>query len=87
MLCPHCGAEDCKREKCLQASARLSTLVTITRGLPNIRKPQREQDRVRKSSTYRLLPVVRERIRRAAEREGLGISEFVERWALSLPEE
>lgn len=74
---------------CTEASARVTSAEPDSRGIPNIRRgwsPTPESERVRKQWMVRIRPEIRERVRRAAARERLTVADFVERWALSLPE-
>lgn len=93
MFCPFCGGESekngrpCARQECQEASARVPLAEASSRGYPLIRKGrgwQTEEDRVRKQAKLRLLPDCYARIRCAASREGITVSDLVERWALTL---
>jgi len=91
-ICPFCGGEaeksgrPCQREKCQEASTRVPLAKESSRGYPLIRKGwQMEEDRLRKQAKLRLLPDLYDRIRAAAAREGMTVSDFVERWAKTLP--
>lgn len=91
-LCPFCGDSiekkgACPRETCSEASARIPLADVDSRGFPVMRKTwQPEGKRVRKAHNLRILPSAWEDIRRAATAEQLTMSDFVERWALSLRE-
>jgi hypothetical protein len=86
-LCPHCGdVYPCFRETCREASSWTTNRLVDSRGLPvTTKRSQLECERVRKKPQFRLLPDAIERIRAAALREGIDMSDYVERWALSLP--
>jgi hypothetical protein len=96
--CPFCGAPrasdgarllpTCSALECIQAADRIPLADVDSRGPARRRGriPQPEAERIRKNWTIRIRPELRERLRRAAERERVPVADYLERLVRALPE-